>query len=59
MNCRKNKVANAGTNPATQTGVHGPQINALIRTFSAADFSCFFVQKITCKALKLALFLTG
>jgi len=45
--------ANAGTKPATQTGLCGPQISALIRTFSADDFSCFFVQKITCKALKL------
>jgi len=28
------------------------QISALIRTFSADYFSCFLVQKITCKVLK-------
>jgi len=38
--------SNAGTNPATQTGLPGPQISTLIRTFS-----CFSNQKITCKVL--------
>jgi hypothetical protein len=33
--------------PATQMGAIGPQISALIRTFS-----CFSNQKTTCKALK-------
>jgi len=31
---------NAETKPATQTGLFGPQISALIRTFS-----CFFKQE--------------
>jgi len=39
--------ADAGIKPATQTGLFGPQIGALLRTFSY-----FSNQKITCKALK-------
>jgi len=38
--------------PQPKRGFICQQISALIRTFSADDFSCFLVQKITCKALK-------
>ena len=60
--------ANAGTNPTTQTGLLGPQINTLIRALhkffhqnlclngkepvKPLTFSYFSNQKITCKVLK-------
>jgi len=46
-------ASNAGIDPATKTELCGPQISAFIRTFSAVIFLVFFVQKITCKALKM------